>query len=620
MAEQTTINPDKQTVESCLRSRSYYIDFYQREYVWSKETVEILLRDIFYAFELSYEEYKDAELTQEVLEKFNWYYLNILITNNINGKVFIVDGQQRLSTLTLIATKLYHLTENDLLKSTLKDCIFGQDRWKGNIFRLDHEKRCVIMKKILDGDTNTPSTFRNKTEETLWNRYIDISKYIDDKNLASNKLDAFINYFLERLVLVELTITKDDTPMIFEVINDRGEALKPFEILKGKLVGALDKNDTEKYSDLWDTALSRLFNMEDDFFVDYIRSRFIFKRNSKTESAINNAYHRYIFENNEIGQSLAFRKIDKHQISNIKEFIEKYLMYYSALYAKIRSNEIKDEFLAYLSNIHDVKGQYAIILSACDIDDPLEDEKIHSIAFEYDRLLMLLRLNGVYDSNSYQEISLNLNEIIRGKAIEQYHDIFDNVLKKEICERKNKENIVSLLDYATFKSMSYLNIEKRALRYFLARVEKYICDGIKQNMQDSVEYISTKTGQRTGYHIEHILSHNDTNRNYFDTEEEFENSRNQLGGLLLLKGIDNISSGNEEYFDKLKTYSVGLIWGHTLCEDYHHINKDFDAFNNELFSKCGQKINAINTFDKTALEQRNKLLYEIVKIIWDIRE
>lgn len=615
---QQTITPEKQTVEICLKNKSYYIDFYQREYVWSKETVEILLRDIFYAFELSYEEYKDAELTQDLIEKFNWYYLNIFITNNINGKVYIVDGQQRLSTLTLIATKLYHITENEYLKDTLKECIYGRDKWKGNIFRLDHDKRHMMMDKILNGDDEAPKKFKNKTEETLWNRYVDISKYIDDKNMDSKKLDTFISYFLERLVLVELTITKDDTPMIFEVINDRGEALKPFEILKGKLVGALDKNDTEKYSNLWDEAMSRLFSMEDAFFVDYLRSRFIFKRNSKIESSINNAYHRYIFESNDIGQSLAFRKTDKNQIVNIKGFIGESLPYYSKLYAKIRNNELKDEFLAYISNIHDLKGHFAIILSACEINDPQEDGKIREIAREYDRLYMLLRLNGVYDSNAFQEISYNLNGVIQGKTIDQYRGLFDEALKEAIGERRSKESITTLLDYATFKSMGYHNIEKRALRYFLARVEKYICDGIKQNMQDTVEYISTKTGNKTGYHIEHILSHNDTNRAYFDTEEEFETSRNQLGGLLLLKDLDNISSGNEEYADKLKTYSAGLVWGHTLVDAFHHVNKDLEAFNEYLYSKCGIHICPIAVFDKDALEQRNKLLYEMVKIIWEI--
>ena len=407
--------------------------------------------------------------------------------------------------------------------------------------------------------------------------------------------------------------------MIFEVINDRGEALKPFEILKGKLVGALDKNDTEMFSDLWDNALSRLFNMEDSFFIDYIRSRFIFKRNSKLEGAINNAYHRYIFENNEIGQRLAFRKSDKNQIANIKDFIGKSLIYYSRLYAKIRNNQINDEFLSYLSNIHDIKGHYSIILSACIIDDVQEDDKIRIIAREYDRLYTLLRLNGVYDSNSFQEISLNLNNEINGKSIEQYREVFDNVLRVAISERRNKTNITSLLDYSTFKLMGYHNMETRALRYFLARVEKFLCNGLKQNMRDTVEYISTKTGAKTGYHIEHILSHNETNRNYFANDEEFESSRNQLGGLLLLKDKDNIKSGNEEYADKLKTYSAGLVWGHTLCEDFHHINTNLNVFNNELYSRCGNKIEPISIFDKNALEQRNKLLYDIVKIIWSIK-
>ena len=163
---QQTIDPRNQTVESCLKNKSYYIDFYQREYVWSKDTVEILLRDIFYAFELSYEQYKDAELSQEILEKYNWYYLNIFITNNVEGKVYIVDGQQRLSTLTLIAAKLYHATKNEDLRDTLKDCIYGKDKWKSSIYRLDHEKRKNIMDCILK-DTERPAQFKNKTEETL---------------------------------------------------------------------------------------------------------------------------------------------------------------------------------------------------------------------------------------------------------------------------------------------------------------------------------------------------------------------------------------------------------------------------------------------------------------------
>lgn len=612
---QQTIDPRNQTVESSLKNKSYYIDFYQREYVWAKETVEILLRDIFYAFELSYEQYKDAELTQEVLDKYNWYYLNIFITNNVEGKVYIVDGQQRLSTLTLIAAKLYHTTQNENLRDTLKDCIFGKDKWKGNVYRLDHDKRKDIMDCILN-NTEPPKSFKNKTEETLIARYNDISEYINKKAMDEKELNTFISYFLERLVLVELGITKDDTPMIFEVINDRGEPLKPFEILKGKLIGALSKNDTEQFSEIWDVALNRLFNIEDEFFIDYIKSHFVFKRNSKQESAINNAYHRYIFESNDIASQLAFRKVDEHQISNIKKFIREDLDYYSKLYAKIRKNN--DEFLIYTNSVLALSGQYQIILSACEINDPQEEEKIHKIASEYNRLFILLTLNGVYNSNTFQEISYSLNEKIRGLELSRYREIFDKCIQRAIQERRGTTNLTSLLDYQVFLKANYTNIDKRTLRYFLARIEKFICDKLQREMNNDVLYIATRTGYKTGYHIEHILSHNDTNLRQFKDEEDFENKRNLLGGLLLLKDQDNISSGNEEYQDKLKTYSAGLVWGHTLCKDFYHINKKMDELNAELQAKCGHKIHSIDCFDEQALMNRCELLYNLVKLIWDV--
>ena len=86
------IDPTKLTVENCLRAKKYHIDFYQREFIWSTETVETLLKDVCWSFENSYKTHKDSELSAEVMGKYGWYYLNVFITNNINGKVFIVDG------------------------------------------------------------------------------------------------------------------------------------------------------------------------------------------------------------------------------------------------------------------------------------------------------------------------------------------------------------------------------------------------------------------------------------------------------------------------------------------------------------------------------------------------
>jgi len=42
---------------------------------------------------------------------------------------------------------------------------------------------------------------------------------------------------------------------VFEVINDRGVRLQPYEILKGKLLGVIDKAEVNKYADIWDDSL-----------------------------------------------------------------------------------------------------------------------------------------------------------------------------------------------------------------------------------------------------------------------------------------------------------------------------------------------------------------------------
>lgn len=51
-------------------------------------------------------------------------------------------------------------------------------------------------------------------------------------------------------------------------------------------------------------------------------------------------------------------------------------------------------------------------------------------------MYMLLRLNGAYDSNSFQELAYRINGNIRGKAVEEYRQVFDDILREAISERK----------------------------------------------------------------------------------------------------------------------------------------------------------------------------------------
>lgn len=67
-----------------------------------------------------------------------------------------------------------------------------------------------------------------------------------------------------------------------------------------------------------------------------------------------------------------------------------------------------------------------------------------------------------------------------------------------------------------------------------------------------------------------------------------------------------------------KTYSSGLIWGHSLCADFYHTNKDFAAFNRFLKEKGISEFKPFDKFDNDALNERSLLLYNLVKIIWEV--
>ena len=452
-----------------------------------------------------------------------------------------------------------------------------------------------------------------------------VEEYLNAKGLDADqrKLTTFATYFLDRLVMVELGISQYDTPMVFEVINDRGEALKPFEILKGKMLGSLDKNDTQAYADTWDQGMMLLRDKdkgrEDSFFGDYFRSRFVFKSNPGLAQALMNTYHRYIFSNNEVAMTLGFRKSDPEHSRKIKRFIDEDLKYYTALYAKFFNSDGSNPYLTYIRDIFHFTGLYQIIMSACVVDDPQETEKLLALSYEYDRFFVLLTLNGVYDSNDFQGLSYELNKKVQGKELSDYRELFDEMICRVIKESKNLLNVSSLLDYQSFVNCGYVSTNKTALRYILARIEQYLCEGLGREMVKPVVYMSTNAGPKRGYQVEHILSFNDTNRSYFTDDEDFESNRHKLGGLLLLLGSSNLSSGNEEYDEKLKTYLSGPVWGMTLCNDFYHSNIELQTFNRKLKACCGMELYPIEKFDKDALNYRSELMYNLVKLIWDVR-
>jgi len=135
------------TVRELLAGRKYSIDYFQREYKWEKKQVSELLEDLIDKFL----EGHDSSNERNAVADYSHYFLGSIIVSDKDGLKSIIDGQQRLTTLTLLLIYLHHqLTDNEA-KGQLAELIFSQ-RYGKRSFNLDIPERTACMEALYKGE------------------------------------------------------------------------------------------------------------------------------------------------------------------------------------------------------------------------------------------------------------------------------------------------------------------------------------------------------------------------------------------------------------------------------------------------------------------------------------
>jgi hypothetical protein len=274
----------------------------------------------------------------------------------------------------------------------------------------------------------------------------------------------------------------------------------------------------------------------------------------------------------------------------------------------------------YNSQLNRMDGHGMLTVAACTVDDPDEDAKIGAVARAFDRAYVMLQLNRAYDSNQFQELLYTINPVLHDCPASEIEQHINEKVLAEINSRRNA-NSDKLLSYGQFKRVGYGDYNARFLRYFFARIEVFIANGLGWNLQDTLYNYVSGAGKSNAYHIEHILARNDESRELFkddgggNDEALFENERNRLGGLLLLKGQDNRSSGKELYAEKVRTYAGSAPYlARTLVSDFYKSNSAMTAF----IQQSRLEFAPAPQFTRDTLEKRSELLYAITKSIWQV--
>lgn len=627
------------------KSNPYSLDVYQRDYRWSDEKdykiVTQLLIDIELRFEnnlLVNRRNKKIELTEiykDVNENFKAYFLNTIMLNEQGGNIFIVDGQQRLTTILLILIKLYHIGKNNGINGMnidklLGEKIFEEDKSGKKHFKISNKDRNEIIEKIFKSEDIVATDITNITQRNLKDNYVVISKYCDkyffDKEgeIDAIKFNYYIYNLTEKVLIIEQVIKdKSDVAMIFETANDRGKELEPHEVLKGMLLGVLENDVKEDCNTIWNEALKTFYDKDgkyddvDEFFRTYFRSKYVDNISQYVNFA--GKYHRNLLSNNKI-----IKDLDRSNPKKIELFIKKEFKYFYKLYLKVKSIAVNEKDIYITSNYaNEQSSQFLLILSALKLNDPEEDSKISLVAKKIDQFYTISRLIGHYWDKD-QKIIMELNKEIRNKSLVEIETSFDKV----IVAYYNSKNITvttfnDIFQYDNFKNSK---IDGRFTKIVLSRIDYYLADLLNEqsfSKQEKIYFIAhSGNSPVNGFHLEHMFANEDRIMNQFidkngDFDEKlFNEQRNRLGGLILLKGNENLRTGNWLYKKKFKSYvNSGFIWNRILTNSINQasLNNCSDSIKNSFKSYLPDNDGLLT---KDAIEERQLLLFKLIKEIY----
>lgn len=605
------IEAQNRSIVEVLDKKKYTVDYYQREYNWEQEHIEQLVTDLSTAFLNEYE----FQHGRTDVENYNSYYLGPFVFNEKEGTRSIIDGQQRLTSLTLILVFLNNLQKTYGLNEAIEGMIFSEKFGKKS-FNIDVPKRAQCLQALFKHGEYSPADDADVSTLNMVERYSDIGEAFP-KEIDAVVLPFFIDWFKERVVLVEILAYSDDNAYtVFETMNDRGLSLTPTEMLKGYLLSRFKDNDLRKTAnDFWKKSiitLKALGKKEDQRFIhSWFRAKYAVtirpgKADSKNEDfeKIGTRFHNWFRDN------LNLMGLDKDPQEGFNKFINERFKYYLAAYLRIAQAE--KTLTEGLESIHYLKQwgiasslKHPLLLAPLLPSDSIKmaNQKINLVAKYLEIFCVRRSINFKnFGATSIRYTMYTLVKDLRDKSLEELQALLH--AKLDSMEES----------WDAFECFHLHGQNKVFVKYLLSRLSGYV-DELAGESTNFNNYFHKGLGKP--FEIEHIWSqHFVEHKDEFDQQNEFEDYRNRLGGLVLLPRGPNQSYGDMPYTTKQAHYIKENLLVKSLCPLAYENNPNF----NRLMSEHGLPFEAHEDFKKADLDARQALYRVICEEIWTLKE
>ena len=603
------------TIRELLSGRKYSIDYYQRDYKWQQKQVAELVDDLVDKFQESHEEGNERSAVAE----YGHYFLGSVIISDKEGRKFIIDGQQRLTTLTLLLIFLHHHLPDTEQKGQVADLVFSQ-KYGTRSFNLDIDERVACMEALYRGepfsDPDPPASVAN-----ILARYADLEDQFPEE-LRGPALPYFTDWLLENVHLVEITAYSDsDAYKIFETMNDRGLSLTPADMLKGYLLANItDSQRRTRANQTWKERVQALADIGKDEDADgiksWLRSQYAESIRERKRGAtpqdfdlIGTEFHRWVRDHED--------RLGLVASAEFGRFIERDFAFYGGWYERLRKaagSLTPGLECVHFNAQHNFTLQYPVLLAAlvAGDDDATSLPKVRIVAAYLDVLIHRRIWNfRAIDYSTMQYAMFLVMREIRGRAPEEL---------VPLLERRLDE------DGETFETNErfYLHgTNGRQIHRVLARITDFV-ETQSGHASRYVEYI--QRGGKNAYEIEHIWSnHPDQHVDEFPLAADFSSHRNRIGGLLLLPKSFNASYGDLEYRrvvkgpdgepkdeGKRQHYLGQNLLAQSLHEQAYERNPGFVGF----VRRSGLPFRALAEFKRADLNARQALYQQLASRIW----
>lgn len=538
---------------------NFVIPVYQRNYDWKKEHCKRLFDDCISVVKNNYKTH------------FFGTIVSIYNDSGRNREYLIIDGQQRITTVSLILLAIYNILKKGRLKSNdiIKEKIINQ--YLINQYIGDDRK--LKLKPIKNDRTAFEKLF-NDDEEFIEESNITTNyKYFYERILEGEISIDELYSAIERLMIVEIELKngEDDPQLIFESLNSTGLELNDADKVRNFiLMGQPSYKQEILYNDYWHKVEKNTLYKVTDFIRDYMTMK---------ENKISNIdkiyinFKRYVNEN------------DLDIETCLKDMLV-FSVYYNKILANNIGNKQANEIMKRINSL-EVTVLYPFLLELLDdySKNILSDENLIEVLSILESYIFRRIMCGVA-TNALNKVFMNLGKEIKKHSDykEKYVDIFKYILI-------NKKSSQRMPDDEEFKKNFYeqqvYTWKSKNKIYLLERLENY-----DNNEKVDIEgLIASKE-----LTIEHIMP-NTLNKSWKEALgnnfEEIHKKYVHTIGNLTLTGY-NSSLSNKPFIEK----------------------RDMEKGFKDSRLKLNKYLSSIDRWNEEELLNRTQILFNIALEIW----